>query len=144
MPRSTFFYLALCPLLQTLALISLVFISIFSWCTSFLSIPLLCSNLSSSSSGGVEFGDKSTGSWGVLGKPTASRRSTSLLRRAVIILVTCYQKACSSVYLQLLLSLGAHFNAWGRLFCNEFRNTGEPMQEKERNKGGKKSLANNQ
>lgn len=84
---------------------------------------LLSSNLSSGSGGGGEFGDKSAGSWGVLGKPKARRRSTGLLRRAVIILVTCYRRACSSVYLQLLLPLGAHFNAWGWLLCNEFRNT---------------------
>lgn len=86
---------------------------------------------------------KSRGTWGVLGKPKARRRSTGLLRKAVIILVTCYRKACSSVYLQLLLPLGAPFNAWGWLLCNKFRNTGESMQGKKWNKGGKKSLANN-
>lgn len=73
---------------------------------------------------------KSRGTWGVLGKPKARRRSTGLLRKAVIILVTCYRKACSSVYLQLLLPLGAPFNAWGWLLCNKFRNTGELMKER--------------
>ena len=91
---------------------------------------LLSGNLSSGSSGGGEFGDKSVGSWGVLGKPKARRRSTGLLRRAVIILVTCYRRACSSVYLQLLLPLGAHFNAWGWLLCNEFRNTGSRCKKR--------------
>lgn len=96
----------------------------------FLSSLTLSSNLSSGSSGGGELGDKSVGSWGVLGKPKARRRSTGLLRRAVIILVTCYRRACSSVYLQLLLPLGAHFNAWGWLLCNEFRNTGSRCKKR--------------
>lgn len=71
-----------------------------------------------------DFWDKSTEGCGVLRKPKARRRSTGLLRRAVVILVTCYRRACSSVYLQLLLPLGAHLNAWGWLLCNEFRNPG--------------------
>ena len=113
---------------NTLPLSSLFFSSIFSWCKSIL--LFLRSNLSSGSSGGGEFGDKSVGSWGVLGKPKARRRSTGLLRRAVIILVTCYRRACSSLYLQLLLPLGAHFNAWGWLLCNEFRNTGSRCKKR--------------
>lgn len=73
---------------------------------------------------------KSTGNWGVLCKPKARRRSIGLLRRAVIILVTCYRRACSSVYLQLLLPLGTHFNAWGWLLCNELRNTGSRCKKR--------------
>lgn len=90
----------------------------------------ISSNLFSRHSGEGEFGDKSSGSWGVLGQPKARRRSTGLLRRDVIILVTCYRRACSPVYLQLLLPLGAHFNAWGWLLCNEFRNTGRQCKKR--------------
>lgn len=112
-----------------LHLFSLLLFSVFSW-WKFLLPLFISSNLFSRCSGEGEFGNKSSGSWGVLGKPKARRRSTGLLRRDVIILVTCYRRACSSVYLQLLLPLGAHFNAWGWLLYNEFRNTGSQCKKR--------------